>query len=92
MCIMCGLCDAACPIVAFDREFLGPQALAQAYRFAADSRDQGWRARRDIVDTTHGCFRCELAGSCSAVCPKGVDPALGLQLLKRAVLRGRAPR
>lgn len=92
MCIMCGLCDAACPIVAFDREFLGPQALAQAYRFAADSRDQGWRARRDIVDTTHGCFRCELAGSCSAVCPKGVDPALGVQLLKRAVLRGRAPR
>ena len=87
MCIMCGLCDAACPIVAIDREFLGPQALAQAYRFAADSRDQGWQERAAVVDTAHGCFRCELAGSCSAVCPKGVDPAMGTQLLKRLVLR-----
>jgi len=89
MCIMCGLCDAACPIVAMDQEFLGPQALAQAYRFAADSRDEGWPERAAIADSPHGCFRCELAGSCSAVCPKGVDPALGVQLLKREVLRRR---
>ena len=86
MCIMCGLCDAACPIVAMDREFLGPQALAQAYRFAIDSRDQGWPARKEVVDSPHGCFRCELAGSCSAVCPKGVDPGMGAQLMKREVL------
>ncbi|HEY7589177.1 MAG TPA: succinate dehydrogenase iron-sulfur subunit [Thermoplasmata archaeon] len=87
MCIMCALCDAACPIVGIDQEFLGPQALAQAYRFTADSRDQGWPERREIVDSPHGCYRCELAGSCSAVCPKGVDPAMGVQLLKRAALR-----
>ncbi len=86
MCIMCGLCDAACPIVAMDREFLGPQALAQAYRFAVDSRDQGWPERKEILDSPHGCFRCELAGSCSAVCPKGVDPGMGVQLLKRRIL------
>jgi succinate dehydrogenase / fumarate reductase iron-sulfur subunit len=86
MCIMCGLCDAACPIVAMDREFLGPQALAQAYRFAVDSRDQGWAERQETVDSPHGCFRCELAGSCSAVCPKGVDPGMGVQLMKRQVL------
>ena len=92
MCIMCGLCDAACPIVALDREFLGPQALTQAYRFAADSRDGGQADRMRIVDTVHGCWRCELAGSCSAVCPKGVDPALATQLLKRKVLRRRLRR
>ena len=87
MCIMCGLCDAACPIVGMDKEFLGPQALAQAYRFAVDSRDQGWPERKEVVDSPHGCFRCELAGSCSAVCPKGVDPGMGIQLLKRKVFR-----
>jgi len=92
MCIMCGLCDAACPIVAMDREFLGPQALAQAYRFAIDSRDQGWTERAEVVDSPHGCFRCELAGSCSAVCPKGVDPGMGVQLLKREVLKRRFAR
>ncbi len=89
MCIMCGLCDAACPIVGMDKEFLGPQALAQAYRFAIDSRDQGWPERSEVVDSPHGCFRCELAGSCSAVCPKGVDPAMGVQLLKSEVLHRR---
>lgn len=88
MCIMCGLCNSACPIVGMDREYLGPQALAQAYRFATDSRDQGWPERAAVVDTPHGCWRCELAGSCSAVCPKGVDPALGIQLLKRTVVFG----
>ena len=87
MCIMCGLCDAACPIVSMDKLFLGPQALSQAYRFAIDSRDTGWRERADIVDSPHGCWRCELAGSCSVVCPKGVDPELGIQLLKRLVMR-----
>ncbi len=86
MCIMCGLCDAACPIVGMDKEFLGPQALAQAYRFAIDSRDQGWSERAEVVDSPHGCFRCELAGSCSAVCPKGVDPGMGVQLLKRLAM------
>jgi len=92
MCIMCGLCDAVCPIVGTDPEFLGPQALAQAYRFVADSRDQGWAERARIADTAHGCWDCKLAGSCSAVCPKGVDPALGVQLLKREILRGRISR
>ncbi len=86
MCIMCGLCDAACPIVGMDKDFLGPQALAQAYRYAIDSRDQGWPERSEAVDSPHGCFRCELAGSCSAVCPKGVDPAMGIQLLKRLTI------
>ena len=89
MCIMCGLCDAACPIVAMDHGFLGPQALAQAYRFTIDSRDRGWADRAPVVDSPHGCFRCELAGSCSAVCPKGVDPGLGVQLLKRETMRRR---
>ncbi len=92
MCIMCGLCDAACPVVAMDKEFLGPQAVAQAYRFTVDSRDKGWPERRDIMEGPHGCWRCELAGSCSAVCPKGVDPALGVQLMKREVLRRRLRR
>ncbi len=92
MCIMCGLCDAACPIVGMDTEFLGPQALAQAYRFGVDSRDQGWPERTPVVDSPHGCFRCELAGSCSAVCPKGVDPAMGVQLLKRLVIHRRIAR
>lgn len=81
-CIKCGLCYSACPSVGSDTKFPGPQALAQAYRYVADNRDNATGARLKIVDTKHGIWRCHFAGSCSAVCPKGVDPALGIQLLR----------
>jgi succinate dehydrogenase / fumarate reductase, iron-sulfur subunit len=81
-CIKCGLCYSACPTVATDTKFPGPQALAQAYRYFADNRDDAGGKRLDIVDDKHGIWRCHFAGSCSTVCPKGVDPALGIQLLR----------
>ena len=82
-CIKCGLCYSACPTVATDVKFLGPQALAQAYRYSADNRDNGSREDMKNIDNKHGIWRCHFAGSCSHVCPKGVDPALGIQLLRR---------
>jgi succinate dehydrogenase / fumarate reductase, iron-sulfur subunit len=81
-CIKCGLCYSACPSVGTDTKFPGPQALAQAYRYVADNRDDATQSRLDIVDNKHGIWRCHFAGSCSVVCPKGVDPALGIQLLR----------
>jgi succinate dehydrogenase / fumarate reductase, iron-sulfur subunit len=90
-CIKCGLCTSACPTVATDAKFPGPQALAQAYRYTADSRDEGGAERIAALDTPHGIWRCHFAGSCSYVCPKGVDPALGIQLLKRHVMTGKPP-
>jgi succinate dehydrogenase / fumarate reductase iron-sulfur subunit len=85
-CIKCGLCNSACPTVATDPLFTGPQALGQAYRYAADSRDEGGKARLNAVDKEHGVWRCHFAGACSFVCPKGVDPALAIQRLRRLVV------
>ncbi|HKU50790.1 MAG TPA: succinate dehydrogenase iron-sulfur subunit [Nitrososphaera sp.] len=85
-CIKCGLCYSACPTVATDTKFTGPQALAQAYRYYIDNRDTGTKSRLDGVDDKHGIWRCHFAGSCSVVCPKGVDPALGIQLLRGHLL------
>ncbi len=86
-CIKCGLCYSACPTVAMDTKFPGPQALAQAYRYTADTRDSTpTKDRLDIVDNKHGIWRCHFAGSCSKVCPKGVDPSLGIQLLRTQLL------
>jgi succinate dehydrogenase / fumarate reductase, iron-sulfur subunit len=81
-CIKCGLCYSACPVVATDVRFPGPQALAQAYRYFMDTRDNAAKERMNIVDNKHGIWRYHFAGSCSAVCPKGVDPALGIQLFR----------
>jgi len=82
-CIKCGICIAACPTSASDKKFLGPQALGQAYRYCADSRDEGQEQRLRITEAEHGMWNCHLAAACSDACPKGVDPAHAIQLLKR---------
>ncbi len=88
-CIKCGICLAACPTVASDPLFLGPQALAQAYRYTVDTRDGAYAERCDLVDSAHGVWRCHYAGACTEACPKGVDPALAIQLLKKKVFQHR---
>ncbi len=86
-CIMCGLCLDACPVVNTNQEFIGPQALSQAYRYYADSRDEAGKARLDHIDLLKGVWGCEFAASCSDVCPKGVDPAFAIQLLKTEIIK-----
>lgn len=81
-CILCGACLSACPTSATDELYLGPQALAQAFRYISDNRDDGFYERLNALDSRHGVWRCHFSGSCSEVCPKGVDPALGIQLMK----------
>jgi succinate dehydrogenase iron-sulfur subunit len=85
-CIKCGLCNSSCPTMATDESFIGPQGLAQAYRYVADNRDDGKKERLTIIDQSHGIWRCHFAGSCSHVCPKGVDPAMAIQLLRGYLL------
>jgi succinate dehydrogenase / fumarate reductase iron-sulfur subunit len=87
-CIQCGLCTSACPIASSDEQFLGPAALAVAYRYTEDSRDDAKGRRLQIVDSPHGLWGCRVAGSCSYVCPKGVDPSLAIQKLKGMALQG----
>ncbi|MFC1932712.1 succinate dehydrogenase/fumarate reductase iron-sulfur subunit [Chloroflexota bacterium] len=82
-CITCGICVAACPTSASDRLYLGPQALAQCYRYCADNRDGGEEERLAEASAAHGVWHCHYANSCSEACPKGVDPALAIQLLKK---------
>ncbi len=82
-CIKCGACMAACPTMATDEEYLGPMPLTQAYRYNTDSRDDAGETRRDIVSACHAIFNCHYAAECSNVCPKGVDPARAIQLMKR---------
>jgi succinate dehydrogenase / fumarate reductase iron-sulfur subunit len=82
-CIKCGLCMAACPTLATNARYLGPQPLAQAFRYIADSRDEGFAERTNSALDGVGPWRCHFAGECSQVCPKHVDPALAIQALKR---------
>jgi len=82
-CIKCGCCMAACPTYATDPVYSGPMPLAQAHRYDSDSRDEGFHERREILSGGAGPWRCHYAGECSRVCPKGVDPAKAIQLMKQ---------
>lgn len=88
-CIKCGACLSACPTVSTSDLFIGPQAVAQAYRYIADTRDDGFNERVEIVDNKYGIWRCHFPGACSEACPKGVDPAFAIQLLKREIIARR---
>ncbi len=87
LCIACGLCYSACPVVASDDRFLGPQALAYVWRYVADVRDAAWKERLEAVDTEEGPWSCHYAASCSAVCPKVVDPGAAIQRLRSALVK-----
>lgn len=86
-CIMCGLCLDACPVVNSNPNFIGPQALSQVYRYYSDSRDQKGKRRLFDVDSVEDAWGCEFSGSCSTACPKGVDPAGAIQLLKGDLMK-----
>jgi len=82
-CIKCGCCMAACPTYATDPTYSGPMPLGQAHRYNTDTRDGGFKARKEVLAGGRGPWRCHYAGECSRVCPKGVDPAKAIQLMKR---------
>ncbi len=82
LCINCMLCYSACPVYGLDSTFTGPAALALAERYNLDSRDDGKRQRAGTVTAHEGIWECTYVGECTEVCPKGVDPAGAIQMLK----------
>ena len=89
MCINCALCYSACPVYGPESDFLGPAALALAYRYNLDSRDEGQEDREDVTASREGIWNCTFVGECSAVCPKDVDPAVAIQRTKATITSNR---
>jgi len=86
-CIGCGICYAACDVVAWDRDYLGPAALNRAWTLVNDVRDTAREARLAAVAGDSGCQCCHTHMSCTSFCPKGIAPTYSIAGLKRAVLR-----
>jgi len=91
-CIGCGVCYAACEVVAWNPDYLGPAALNRAWTLVNDVRDGAGRARLAAVAGDAGCHACHTHESCSERCPKHLAPTASIAGLKRAtalaVLRG----
>lgn len=85
-CILCASCYSACPMSWTDRRYIGPAALTKAYRFVADSRDEGTKERLAIVADEHGVFRCHTIFNCAEACPKKINGTYSIQQLKKMVM------
>src|SRR5215212_1309998 len=83
-CIQCGACVSACLSMEVDPEFVGPAALAKAYRFVGDPRDAQTRERLyDLAQDPHGIYDCTHCFNCIDACPKGVAPMDQIMRLRR---------
>ncbi|OQX31059.1 MAG: succinate dehydrogenase iron-sulfur subunit [Candidatus Sedimenticola endophacoides] len=87
-CIMCGCCSTACPSFWWNPDkFHGPQALLQAWRFLADSRDQATDERLDALEGPYRLFRCHTIMNCVEVCPKHLNPTVAIGKIKELMLK-----
>ena len=67
-----------------DPEFIGPAALAKAYRFVGDPRDSQTTERLyDLAQDPHGIYDCTHCFSCIDACPKDVAPMDQIMRLRR---------
>ena len=56
-CIQCGACVSSCLSMEADPDFIGPAALAKAYRFVGDPRDGRHQERLyDLANDPHGIY------------------------------------
>ncbi len=83
-CIQCGACVSDCLAMEADPGFIGPAALAKAYRFVGDPRDAERHERLlDLSQDPHGIYDCTHCFKCVDACPKDVNPMGQIMRLRR---------
>jgi len=84
-CILCCSCYSACPVIEGNPDFLGPAAIAQAFRFLEDTRDKGFKDRLSVLDNPNGVWACENHFECTRVCPRGIKITKHINHTKRRI-------
>ena len=86
-CILCACCSTSCPSYWWNSDrYLGPAALLQANRWMQDSRDEATGERLDNLEDPFRLYRCHTILNCSKACPKGLNPAKEIAMLKKALV------
>lgn len=84
-CINCAVCYAACDVVAWNRDYLGPAALNRAWSLQNDERDSNFDARLAAVSGDAGCHQCHSQQGCATYCPNELNPTASIAGLKRMI-------
>lgn len=85
-CINCGACYAACDVVSWRDDYLGPAALNRAWAAYNDVRDGDRAGILKAVTESGGCHNCHTHQSCAEHCPVSLNPTFSIAGLKRASL------
>jgi succinate dehydrogenase iron-sulfur subunit len=86
-CIGCGVCYAACDVVGWSPDYLGPAALNRAWTLVNDVRDQARAERLTAVVQLGGCQDCHTHMACTETCPKAIAPTYAIAGLKRLAMQ-----
>lgn len=86
-CILCGACYSECNAREVNPDFVGPHALAKAYRMVADNRDGETETRLEKYNQgTAGVWGCTRCYFCNSVCPMDVAPLEQISKIKGEIL------
>ncbi|UCH76059.1 MAG: succinate dehydrogenase/fumarate reductase iron-sulfur subunit [Rhodospirillales bacterium] len=85
-CINCAVCHAACDVVGWRPDYLGPAALNRAWVAWNDLRDRDRSAVLRAANAGAGCGNCHSHQSCAEHCPVEINPTRSIAGLKRAGL------
>ncbi len=86
-CINCAVCYAACDVVQWKPDYLGPAALNRAWSLVNDERDAGNKDRLRAVAGDAGCHNCHSQHNCTRYCPNQLDPGASIAGLKRTTMK-----
>jgi fumarate reductase iron-sulfur subunit len=86
-CIGCAVCYAACDVVKWNPDYLGPAALNRAWTLINDVRGKENLERLRAVAGDAGCHACHSHVSCTERCPKHISPTAAIAGLKREVTK-----
>jgi len=84
-CILCASCHSACPLTAFDADYLGPATLNAVHRFGMDERNKDGNKIIQKVNNQNGTFGCKTISRCTDVCPKEIEPSKRITEVKHRI-------
>ena len=77
-CINCAICYAACDVVSWNPDYLGPAALNRAWSLQNDVRDRRHAERLRAVSADGGCLSCHSQQGCASYCPNELNPTASI--------------
>ena len=85
-CINCGVGYAACDVVAWNKNYLGPAALNRAWTLYNDERHADPKQVLQQANADNGAHVCHSQGSCMTHCPINLSPTGSIAGLKKSSL------